>query len=49
MMKIDHIKADCRYAEKIFSPVQSTIREVYPKYYPNEVVEFLFKTEGKFC
>ena len=40
MIKIDYIKADCRYAEKICSPVQSTIREVYPKYYPKEIVEF---------
>ena len=40
MIKIDYIKADCRYAKKICSLVQSTIRGVYPKYYPNEVVEF---------
>ena len=40
MIKIDYIKADCRYAEKICSLVQSTIREVYPKYYPREVVGF---------
>ena len=40
MMKNNYIKADCRHAEKIFSLVQRTIREVYPKYYPREVVEF---------
>ena len=40
MIKIDYIKADRRYAEKICSLVQSTIRGVYPKYYPKEAVEF---------
>ena len=40
MMKNNYIKADCRYTEKIFSLVQRTIREVYPKYYPREIVEF---------
>ena len=35
-----YIKADIKYAERIFRLVHSTIIEVYPKYYPQEVAGF---------
>lgn len=37
---MEYIKATKKDAEKIYDLVQATIRTVYPKYYPKEVVDF---------
>lgn len=45
-MKREFIKANDRCAEEICLIVQRTIREVYPNYYPQEVVEFFCDLHG---
>lgn len=35
-----YIKAELHNTEQIFNLVQNTIRTIYPKYYPQEVVDF---------
>ncbi|MCI8284632.1 MAG: GNAT family N-acetyltransferase [Firmicutes bacterium] len=42
-----YIKADIKYAERIFRLVHSTIIEVYPKYYPQEVADFFCELHNK--
>lgn len=37
---MEYIKATEKDAEKIVELVQNTIRTIYPKYYPGEVVDF---------
>lgn len=37
---LDYIKAAAQHTEQIFALVQKTIKEVYPKYYSAEVVDF---------
>ena len=39
-MKVEYIKASEKEIEQITVLVQETIRTVYPKYYPKEVVDF---------
>lgn len=39
-MKVEYIKASGKETEQITVLVQETIRTVYPKYYPKEVVDF---------
>ena len=40
---MEYKKATMNEAEKIFQLVQKTIKTVYPKYYPKEVVEFFLE------
>lgn len=37
---MEYISATSKDAEQIFNLVQRTIKSVYPKYYPKEVVDF---------
>ncbi len=45
IMKI--IKAQKKDLDTIYSLVQTTINEIYPKYYPKEIVEFFSKHHSK--
>lgn len=40
---MEYINAAKEHAEKITDLVQNTIKTIYPKYYPKEVVEFFCK------
>lgn len=40
---MEYIKANESNAEKITMLVQETIQAIYPKYYPNEVVDFFLE------
>ncbi len=42
-----YIKATEKHVEKIFQLVQDTIKTIYPKYYPREVVEFFCQLHSK--
>lgn len=42
-----YIKASVADAEQIYNLVQETIRRVYPKYYPGEVVDFFCEFHSK--
>lgn len=35
-----YIKANTSHTEKIYNLIQDTIKTIYPRYYPQEVVEF---------
>lgn len=37
---MEYIKAELYHVEQIYDLVQTTIKVIYPKYYPQEVVEF---------
>ena len=37
---MEYIKATSKEADQIYELVQDTIRAIYPKYYPREVVDF---------
>lgn len=43
VITLEYKKATMNEAEKIFQLVQKTIKTVYPKYYPKEVVEFFLE------
>lgn len=40
---MEYIKATKKDTEKVYELVQDTIRTIYPKYYPKEVVDFFCK------
>lgn len=40
---MEYIIATENDAEEIFAIVQDTIRTIYPRYYPREVVEFFVR------
>lgn len=42
-----YIKADKSFTEQIFDLVQITIKEIYPKFYPKEIVDFFCKLHSK--
>lgn len=37
---MEYIKATCENADSVFAIVQNTVTAIYPKYYPQEVVDF---------
>ena len=43
----DYIKATEKDGERIFELVQNTIRTIYPKYYPQEVVTFFCELHSR--
>lgn len=44
---MEYIRAEKEHAEEIYRLVQKTITTVYPKYYPQEVVEFFCRLHSK--
>ena len=44
---MEYIKAVTKDTEQIAALVQDTICEIYPKYYPREVVEFFCELHSK--
>ncbi len=44
---MEYIKATQRDADQIVKLVQDTIRTIYPKYYPQEVVDFFYELHCK--
>ena len=38
---MEYTKATIDYMDEIYSLIQNTIREIYPRFYPEEVVRFL--------
>lgn len=44
---MEYIKATTNHTEQIFELVQETIKTVYPKYYPGEVVDFFCELHSK--
>lgn len=44
---LNYIKAEKENTEAIYALVQNTIREIYPKYYPREVVEFFCQLHSR--
>lgn len=44
---MEYVKATEKYAEQIYNLVQNTIITIYPKYYPQEVVDFFCKLHSK--
>lgn len=42
-----YIKASEENIDEIFDIVQNTVREIYPKYYPREVVDFFCELHGR--
>lgn len=44
---MNYIKADESHIDSIFQLVQTTIKTIYPKYYPKEVVDFFCNLHSK--
>lgn len=44
---MEYIKAREAYTDEIFDLVQKTIKTIYPKYYPQEVVDFFCQLHNK--
>lgn len=40
MVFMKYIKSELHHSEQIYNLVQNTIKTIYPKYYPQEVVDF---------
>lgn len=44
---MEYIKATLNMADEIIKVLHTTIREIYPKYYPNEVVDFFCRHHNR--
>lgn len=44
---MEYIRATKEHTEQIFNLVQETIITIYPKYYPNEIVDFFCQLHNK--
>lgn len=45
--KMEYIKATDKNIESVFHIVQSTVKTIYPKYYPKEVVDFFCELHNR--
>lgn len=43
---MNYTKATMDYMEEIYNLIQDTIRDIYPRYYPEEVVRFLSQQQS---
>lgn len=44
---MDYIKATCENIDRVFDIVQNTVKTIYPRYYPKEVVDFFCELHNR--
>lgn len=47
MIPVEYVKASIRHADQIYELVQHTIKSIYPRYYPAEVVAFFCQLHSR--